>query len=70
MVVCDVEVCVYRSKDRFCTRKLLKINSNGSCGTIYDKNGNVRANWNVLNNNQVKQEKIIEGKEVRAQVDD
>jgi len=51
MVVCDVEVCVYRSKDRFCTRKLLKINSNGSCGTIYDKNGNVRANWNVLNNN-------------------
>lgn len=60
MVVCDVESCVYRSKHRFCTREVLKITANGLCGTIYDKNGNVRQNWNVLENNLIKQEQIIE----------
>ena len=42
-------------------REVLKVTANGLCGTIYDKKGNVRQNWNVLENSLIKQEQIIEG---------
>lgn len=44
-VVCKIEQCPYRSKNGFCRNRVLLINLNGSCGHIYDKNGQIKSNW-------------------------
>ena len=44
-VICEVGQCPFRSSSGFCRNKLVSINTNGMCGHIYTKNGQVKPNW-------------------------
>ena len=39
IVVCNMEPCTYRSKNRFCTKKILGITQSGFCSHIFDEHG-------------------------------
>lgn len=45
VVICKVIECPYRSKNGFCRNRLLNIIENGSCGHIFNRNGQPKVNW-------------------------
>lgn len=45
LIVCKVEGCPYRSKNSFCRNRVTLINSNGTCGHIFNENGVVKDHW-------------------------
>ena len=58
MIVCNVAGCPYKSKEgKFCLKKIVDITDRALCGQLYDKYGQVKQNWHVLDENLKKQER-------------
>ena len=44
-VICAVSACPFRSSSGFCRGRIVTINQNGGCGHLYDKQGQIRRDW-------------------------
>lgn len=38
VIVCDIQLCPYRSKNNFCRKRVVKINQNGVCNHLTQRN--------------------------------